>query len=281
MFATISHAFAQVIYWIAQGAQIFADRLNVGQYASWQILLDVILVATLFYWLMMWVRETRAMQILIGLIVLAVLYLASRGLELLALNWLLNRLLTVMLVAIPIIFQQELRRGLEKLGQTKWFSRQTKREIDFFTREIVEAATVLSHEKIGALIVLKNTLNLKEYSDTGVPIGGKVTKELLLSLFYPGSTLHDGAVIIEDRIIKSAGCTLPHAIKEYSHEFGTRHKSALALSELTDAAIIVISEERKMISWVQHGHMQRNVPPEKLQELLLHFFQPHKLPKKK
>lgn len=281
MLATISRGFAEIVFWLAEQAQTFADRLHVGQYASWQIFLDILLVAILFYWLMMWVRETRAMQILIGLVFLALLYLASQGLQLLALNWLLERLLTVMLVAIPIIFQQELRRGLEKIGQTKWFSRQTKREIDLFVRQVVDAATTLSQEKIGALIVFKNTVNLKEYIDTGVPVGAVVTKELLLSLFYPGGALHDGAVIIEDRIIKAAGCTLPHAIKEYSHEFGTRHKSALALSEMTDAGIIVISEERKMISWVQHGHMERNVTSEKLHQILIHFLQPHRRPSKK
>lgn len=280
MFATLSGAIAEFIYGLAQTAQTFAERLYMGQYAWWQIFLDIILVAILFYWIMMWVRETRAMQILIGLIVLALLYLASKTLELLALNWLLERLMTVILVAIPIIFQQELRRGLEKLGQTKWFSLQRKREVDLFVREIINATNTLSQDKIGALIVFKNTVNLKEYTDTGVPINGKVTKELLLSLFYPGSSLHDGAVIIEDRMIKAAGCTLPHAIKEYGHEFGTRHKSALALSEITDAGIVVVSEERKMVSWVQHGHMHRNVTPEKLHELLIHFFQPtKKLPK--
>lgn len=281
MVAALSSAIAKFIYWIAEAAQTFADRLTIGQYAWWQIFLDILFVAILFYWLMMWVKETRAMQILIGLIFLILFYFASKGLDLLAMNWLLSKLLTVMLVAIPIIFQQELRRGLEKLGQTKWFYRETKREIDLFTREIMEATTVLAQEKIGALIVFKNTVNLKEYIDTGVPIGATVTKELLLSLFYPGSALHDGAVILEDRIIKAAGCTLPHAIKEYSHEFGTRHKSAIALSEVTDAGIIVISEERKMISWVQHGHMHRNVTPEKLQEFLTHFFQPHKKSSKK
>lgn len=246
----------------------FWQTLSSSELSFWQIAVDILLVAVLFYWLIRMVQGTRAVNITFGLIMLAVLYFISRALQLLALGWLLERLLTVILVAIPIIFQQELRRGLEKLGRTKFFLAQEAKEIDFLKSEIINTCQKMAEMRIGGLIVLRQEVNLKEYIDTGVILNAKVTYELLLSIFTPKSPLHDGAVIIENGRIAAAGCVLPQSFQKLPHHFGTRHKAAIALSEATDAKIIVISEEKGAVSFVSEGKISENIVPEKLDEFL-------------
>ena len=146
---------------------------------------------------------------------------------------------------------------------------------------IVEACEYMSKEKIGALIVLQNTVPLKEYIATGIPLHSTISKELILSIFMNRSPLHDGAIIIQDDSIVAASCVLPHSFKNYGQVFGTRHKAALGLAENTDAKIIVVSEEKGQISYAEHGHMERNINPARLQALLTEFLKPSHPKKKK
>ena len=202
-------------------------------------------------------------------------------LELFATGWLLDRFLTVILVAIPVIFQQELRRGLEKLGQTRLFSSKAQAS-GILISNIVEATVDMAKHKVGSLIVLKNYVNLNEYAETGIPIDSKISKELLQNIFYPKSPLHDGAIIIENARIKAAACVLPHSFKATDRQLGTRHKAAMGLSENTDAEVIVVSEERGTISYSKNGNLDRNIEPEKLQKYLeTLFFKPVKAKRKK
>ncbi|MBI2453659.1 DNA integrity scanning protein DisA nucleotide-binding domain protein [Candidatus Peregrinibacteria bacterium] len=181
------------------------------------------------------------------------------------------------MVAIPIIFQQELRRGLEKLGKTKFFLAQEAKEIDFIRSELIESFFGMAKKKLGALIVFRGDVKLKEYIDTGVVISGRISKELILALFSKESPLHDGAVIIDQYRMIAGGCILPHSFKEYGHKFGTRHKAALGLSEATDAAVFVVSEERGTVSYVADGEIEPDITPERAQAILTHILAPKKL----
>lgn len=282
MINAISRVAAQAINWISSVAGNVWQNISVSQYSMAQVAIDILLVAVLFYWLIMLIRGSRAMNIMLGLIVLAIVFAVSRWLQLLALGWLLDRLLTVVLVALPIIFQQELRRGLEKLGRTKFFLAKEAKEIDFARSEIIEACFEMAKRHIGGLIVFRGEVSLKEYIDTGVVISARVSKELLFSIFVRESPLHDGAAIIDQNRIIAAACILPHSFKEeYGHKFGTRHKAALGLSETTDAQIFVVSEQRGSVSFVREGEIEENISKERAQELLDEILGPQQIPYKK
>lgn len=264
MLDAINSVISKFIFFVADKAEIFWQNVTLVQYSPWQLALDILLVAILFYWIILLVSGTRAVNIILGLLVLAVIFFVSEALKLLALGWLLERLFTVVLVAIPIIFQQELRRGLEKLGRTKFFLARQAKELDFLKSEIIEACLTMVKHRLGGLFVLQKEVSLKEYLETGVTLNAKVSKELLLSIFARESPLHDGAAIIGDRRLIAAGCVLPHSFKAYGHAFGTRHKAALSLSEATDAEVIVISEQRGIMSYAKGGNLEENISPERL-----------------
>lgn len=276
MFQAINNFVAKFISFFADKASLFGDNLNAADYSYWQVGIDILLTAILFYWLILLIRGSRATNIILGLVVLTFLFLLSRILNLLAVGWILDRLLTVILVAIPIIFQQELRRGLEKLGRTKFFLAKEAKELDFLKSEIIEACLMMVKKHMGSLIVFRQDVSLKEYVDTGIMMNAKISKELILSVFSSMSPLHDGAVIIDNGRILSAGCVLPHSFKEYGHSFGTRHKAGLALSESTDARVIVISEQKGTVSFVVDGEIEQDIGPERLAELLDETFSPKK-----
>ena len=267
---------SQFVQSISDMAEVLWRNLNVSDYSFFQVGLDIFLVAILFYWLIQLIRGTRATNIVFGLFLLAVVFAVSRWLQLLALGWLLDRLLTVILVAIPIIFQQELRRGLEKLGRTKFFLAQEAKEMDFIRSEIIESCFDLSKKHVGALFVFRGEVSLKEYVDTGVLLSARVSKELLQTIFKPGSPLHDGAVILDQNRLVAAGCILPHSFKEYGHRFGTRHKAALGLSESTDARVLVVSEQRGTVSFVSEGNIEEDITPARAQALLTEILKPKK-----
>lgn len=250
-------------------ANVFVENINLSNYSVAQIVFDVLLVATVFYILLRWIKGSRAVNIILGVAILGVVFLISRVFELQALSTLLNNFLTMFLVAIPIVFQQELRRGLERLGQTSLFNLHIDETgMKGMIKNVVKASDMLARKKHGGLIVIERQISLAEYAETGVILKAKVSKELLLNIFFPKSPLHDGAVIIKEDNVFAAGCVLPISHKTYDYLFGTRHKSALGLSELTDAVVIVISEERGEISFVKEGLIQRNISAERLEKIL-------------
>lgn len=253
---------------MAQLANNFYENVKLLDLSWLQIFVDIALIAVIFYYLFILIRETRAYPVMKGFIVLGAMFLVSKILSLTAVNWLLDKSLTALLLAIPIIFQQELREGLERLGRTRRFLTQKVMEADFMIRNIVEACEELKSHHNGALIVFENVLSLSEYIESGVVINGKITKDLIVSIFQKGSPLHDGAIIVQDGLIKSAASLLPHSLKNYGNIHGTRHKAALALSESTDAKIVVISEEKGSISWIEKGKMESNIGSERLEQHL-------------
>lgn len=235
-------------------------------------ILDIAIVALLFYWLYILIRGTKAMRILLGIVVLVVVMMVSRLLGLTTLNWLLRYLVTILIIAIPIVFQPELRRTLEKIGRTGFLGSLSSKEekIENIIEEIVKAVDVMSKNKIGALLVIRRKTGLGEYVDTGTKIDAKLSSELILNIFFPSSPLHDGAVIIDDDRILSAGSMLPLSEEgKLSFNFGTRHRAALGLSLETDAAVIVISEEKGTVSLAYEGKINHDLTIQKLQKILL------------
>lgn len=276
----LSKWIAQFIFFIGTQAQAFWENLILLNFSPTQIILDILLVAVIFYFIFSLLKGSRAVHILIGLSILALAYIISSALQLVAMGWLLERFFTVVLVAIPIIFQQELRMALEKLGHTKLFLNQKAQEIDRMINSIVEASENLARNKTGALIVFQHKVPLKEYIDTGVNLDARVSKELLMSTFNKNSPLHDGAVIIDNEKILAASCILPHSYKKQASGMGTRHKAALGLAENTDASVIVISEEKGSISFAKKGDMEREISLSRLHERLNENLKPIKRKRK-
>lgn len=236
------------------------------------IILDILLVALLIYWVYLFLKETRAMRIIYGIVILAVIFFLGKSLQLETLNYLLKYVMTMIVVAIPVVFQPELRSALEKLGRADivgGFGKLQRSKMITIIKEIVHSAELLSKNKIGALIVLTRQTGLRDYIETGIKMDADVSTEIILTVFTPKTPLHDGALVINGDKIVAAGCTLPLAEIQYDYNLGTRHRAAIGLSMQTDALVIVVSEERGQISLGSNGILSRNLSPEKLEELLL------------
>ncbi len=218
--------------------------------------LDIAIVAFIFYKLLVMVRGTRAFQMFVGLSVIIVLSFVSKILQLNALNWLFSGLQTVWLVAFVVLFQPELRRALSQAGQSRIYRRFFRLETRETLDEVFKAVQEFSTRRIGALIVIRRSANLRNYIETGSRLDARVSAELLLTLFMPRAPLHDGAVVIEEDRILAAGCILPLSQSEtVSPTLGTRHRAALGLTEETDAVVIVSSEETGRISLARRGRL--------------------------
>lgn len=238
-------------------------------------IIDIIIVSILAYYAFILIKGTKATRIFYGILVLAAILVLGRILKLETLNWVLSHLTTLVLVAIPIVFQPELRRGLEKLGRIKIFGGENifeKRIKGRVINEILQAIKVLKQNKVGAIITLQRKTGLGEYIDTGTDLNSKLTSKLLLTIFYPKSPLHDGAVIVSGDKIISAGCILPLTDSEIGYQYGTRHRAALGLAERTDAVSIVVSEERGEASLVYDGKIREDLDLEKIEEELGNLF---------
>lgn len=234
---------------------------------TWTAVLDVLIVALIFYSVYLIIKQTRAIRILYGILLLVLLYLLGRVLNLVALNFLLQSVFTVTLVAIPVVFQPELRTALERLGRGELvasiFARSKERR-DFLSAELARAVVVLSEKKLGALIAVERQTGLKDLASTGVQLDAKTSTEALVTIFMPKTPLHDGAIIIRGDRIVSAAVFLPLANGELELKYGTRHRAALGLSEESDAVVLVVSEETGTISIAQGGKLEA-VPAERVE----------------
>lgn len=241
-------------------------------------LLDVLLVTLVFYWLLFLLRGTQAVQLLRGIIILVlVVVLLSTIRELRAFGWLMRSAVPAFLVSIPVIFQPELRRALERLGRTGGLltSPSREQEMEQVIEGIAAASQVLSKRRHGALIVLERETGLGEYIDTGVGMDSAVTPPLLETIFFPNTALHDGAVIIRGNRIVAAACVLP-LMENLAGErnLGTRHRAALGVTVGTDAVAVVVSEETGIISIAHNGRMIRRLDAKRLQKILGAFYEP-------
>jgi len=244
-------------------------------FVYWKIILEIALLWYFIYLALYFIKGTRTEQLLKGLVIIGIIFILTQQLRLESINWALTRLFPISVIALVVIFQPELRRGLTQLGQ---FGRY---QGDLETIEEVSRATIeLSKRKIGALIALEREVGLKNYSESGTPVDSKITQEIILSIFTPRSPLHDGALIIERGRIVAAGCLLPlNQEPGLSKELGTRHRAAIGLSEETDAICIVVSEETGGISISVSGKMTRDLDQQDLARVLNGMF--HKQAKKK
>ncbi|MEB3203186.1 MAG: diadenylate cyclase CdaA [Candidatus Sericytochromatia bacterium] len=239
----------------------------------WQDLLDITIVSLVFYRLFLLIRGTRAVQLLRGLLLLLTAYLVANALQLHTITWLVQSTATMLIVAVPLVFQPELRRALAMLGQGEIFrperfaAARPDEEVQHLIGELVATARVLTSRKVGALIILERQTGLKEFAETGTAIGAKVSAELLTSLFLPGSPLHDGAVLLRGDRIVAAGALLPlsETIRRSARRpIGTRHRAALGLTETTDALAIVVSEETGALSLAEQGQLHRFLTEDEL-----------------
>lgn len=242
-------------------------------------IIDILIVALVFYKLFMLIRETRAEQLTKGIFALFVFTKLSEWLKLYTINWLLKQVMTVGTLAILIVFQPELRRALEYIGRSRFFTKtfvEIKDESHLkVVDDLIETTSSLSRQKIGALIVLERKTGLSEVVETGTKIGGEISSDLLINIFIPNSPLHDGAVIIKEDIIKAAGCFLPLTDNpSLSKSLGTRHRAALGISEKSDALALVVSEETGAISIAENGKISRYLDEKTLRKILLDMYKP-------
>ncbi len=240
---------------------------------QWSDYLDILIVAFLIYRLIPFLRSTGTMRIAGIVVVVVIVAWITTELNMHTLSFILNQLLTVGLLALVVLFQPELRRMLEHLSQVK-FKRllgvdKPEQEMVPVIAQTVRACEVMSRERIGALIVFARTNRLEEYFKTGTMIDGQVSEQLIRNVFFPKAALHDGAMIIRDGRVTAAGCVLPLSGSDHiSADLGTRHRAGLGMSEVSDAVVVIVSEETGAISVAVGGMLKRHLAPQTLEKLL-------------
>lgn len=249
---------------------------------DWTSAIDVLLVTTIFFVIFLLVRDTQAMVLLRGGLILLLLLGVLNSLKVLpAFSWLVENTLPALLVAIPVVFAPEIRRALERLGRTGSFVSTEQRNLDIsrIVNVLVAATTRLSDRKHGALIVIQRYDNIKDYVKTGVPLNASITPELLLQIFYPNTPLHDGAAILSGDKIVAASCVLPLSasgslLRTPERQMGLRHRAALGLSEVSDAVAVVVSEETGAVSIAANGRILSNLTTERVDNILFTIYEP-------
>lgn len=250
-------------------------QLNIG----YLDIIDIVIVGYVIYRLILIIRGTRAEQLIKGLAMLLLAMIASDKIGLKTLNWILEKVMTVGLIAIPIVFQPELRRALEQLGRGKIFKRSywdwDPREFDHFLEELMKAIPALVKKRIGALIVIERDTGLKDWVETGIAIEGLVSAELLVNVFFPLSPLHDGAVIIRGSQVLAAGCYLPLTDDPHlDKELGARHRAGLGITEQSDAVALIVSDETGIVSVAHNGILTRYLDEDRLRHILTELCAP-------
>ncbi len=238
----------------------------------WQDAVDVILVAVVIYRVFVMFKGTRAVQMLGGLALLLAASLLSRRFELYSIQWLLDNFWSFWVIALVVLFQPELRRGLAGIGQGRLFQNllgASREERAHVVAEVVSVADSLANRRIGALVVLERATGLRQYAELGVPLDALVSADLLSSLFLPYSPLHDGAAFIQGNRVVAAGCFLPLSRNMHlGRALGTRHRAALGITEETDAVVVVVSEETGTISLAVEGQLETVSDPDGLRRRL-------------
>ncbi len=244
--------------------------LNLRSIMRWQDLIDILIVTLIVYRVLLLIRGTRAVQMITGFGVVLIFYYLSE-------RWMFHTLHTVLVeffnnlvLILIIVFQDEIRKALTQVGRNPFFSSTNSIEEVGIIEEVCQAAQTLANQRVGALIVMERETGLKNYIEAGTVLDSKVTSDLVVSIFHPTSPIHDGAVIVRNSRISSAGCLLPISRDPgVNKELGTRHRAALGLTHETDAIVIVVSEERGEMSLVHHGTMERDLSLAKLRQKLL------------
>ncbi len=236
-------------------------------------LLDIFLVTALFYRLLASVKGTRSAQMYVGLLILVLVGLLARAFDLIAVEWIVHSLRTIWLIAFVILFQPELRHMLAQFGRTRYFRSLLRGDSYGVMGEVVRAAESLGQRRHGALIVIERNTGLRNFVDTGTRLDAKVSAELLVTLFSPGSPLHDGAVILREDTAVAASCILPLSSNPKTPAtLGTRHRAALGISEESDAAVVVVSEQTGAVSVAFRGTLKPHLDSGELRSELSRIF---------
>lgn len=252
----------------------FRDVLAMLPTIKFMDIIDILLVTFVLYTLIMMIQTTGAARIAKSIVLLLVLAVVTKLLNMYLMSFLLDRVLEIGLIALVIMFQPELRRMLEKIGSKSLrellSTKQEQREIDCVIGETVNACEIMSRERTGVLIVFERETSLIDYQKTGTVIDARVSSELLRNLFFTKASLHDGAVIIRNERIAAAGCVLPLTqSRNISSDLGTRHRAGIGMSEVSDAVVVIVSEETGTISVAVNGMLKRHLAPQTLERLLL------------
>ena len=241
----------------------------------WKPVVEVGVFWSVFYLLFVYIKDSGMVHALKGILFLVGLFFVAQALELRSIRWILSHLFQISIIGFLIIFQPELRRGLSRLGQSPLFKMFIKEEK--IADEIVRAVGSMSKNRIGALIALEREMSLKPYIESGIPLDGVLTSELLMTIFMPNTPFHDGGVIIQGNRVVAVGCLFPLSqSQKLSKVLGTRHRAGLGLSEESDAVIIIVSEETGIISLMVQGKVMQDIDEDKLKELLFETQQPPK-----
>ena len=263
-------------------SNLLSDLYFIFQRLDWMSVLDIALVTAMFFIILSLLRDTQAMVLLRGVLFLIVLISILTSLEVLpAFSWLMRTTLPALLLSIPVIFAPEIRRALERLGRASDLISTNRSEdtTQDTISSVVTAVARLSSRQHGALIVMQRHDDLDDYIKTGVRMNAEVTAEMLLQIFYPNTPLHDGAVIMHRDRILAASCVMPLSssgilTSSPERQMGLRHRAALGTSEVSDAIVVVVSEESGTITVVHGGRMIRRLDPERLESILRAFFHP-------
>lgn len=251
--------------------------LSLSRLQDWRNILDVGLVALIFYGVLLLFRGTQAVQLVRGMLVIVLATaLVNQVVQLTAFRWLISNTAAVVLFAIPVIFQPELRRALERVGRTAplFVRRSDNTTTQQLISEVIKAVEQMSERRTGGLIVFEGATGLAEFIDRGVAVDGEVSAELLTTIFFPNTALHDGAVIIAGNRVAAASCVLPLTQRELTDsQLGTRHRAAIGITEQADALSVVVSEETGAISVARNGRLLR-IDAGRLRTLLADFFRP-------
>jgi diadenylate cyclase len=246
---------------------------GVAFHMRWQDVLDIAIVAFIAYQVINLIRGTRTAQMLIGFLIVLGTYLASQYFELHTVNWILSNFLASIILVVVVIFQNDIRRALTRVGAGGAFTGAERTTQAQVLEEVVRSAVLLASKRIGALLVFERDVNLNEYIEVGTRLEARVSRELLQAIFMTTSPVHDGAVIVQQGRITAAGCFLPLTINpNVSKTLGTRHRAAIGLTEETDAVVVVISEEDGKISLVREGRIIRDLDAGTLRSSLQQLF---------
>lgn len=246
----------------------FFDFSNIS--VGWRDVLDILIITILLYQVIVMVRQTRAVTAIYGLIIIVISYIISMAIGLNTLSWLLDYVLGSLFLLVVIVFQRDIRQALSSIGARRlWLPGLfRKKEADPVVGVICEAAQYMAKRKIGALIVIERSVPLGDTTDRGVGIDAKISAELLISLFWPNSPLHDGALIISRGRILAAGCILPLSTAAAKRDYGTRHRAALGITEESDSVAVVVSEERGTVAIAMEGRITGALDEEKMPRVL-------------
>jgi len=236
-------------------------------------IVDIAVVAYFLYTLYQILKNTRAATLVKGLLILLIIMMGSRWMNLHVITWLMEKSMTVILVALPVVFQPELRRALEQIGRGKWFhkggSELDEAEFETMLSNVTNATVAMSRRKLGALMVFERNTGLEERIETGTAVDGLLSEALLLNIFEKDTPLHDGAVIIRGKRIVAASCLLPLTEnRNLSQDLGTRHRAGIGVSEQSDAVVLIVSEETGTISIARNGELIRYLHADDVREIL-------------